>query len=116
MKISGKVWGYTQEIIKGSSFELHRIEVNEGGFCSLHKHIHKNNGFFVEAGGIEIEVHKNDYNLVDKTVLTDGDFMIVKAGEYHRFRGLEKSVVYEIYWIDDIAEDIERKEVGGTKE
>ena len=115
MKIAGKVWGYTQELIKGSSFEVHRIEIEKDGFCSLHKHNHKNNAFFVEDGTIEVEVHKNDYDLVDKTVLSDGDLLVVKAGEYHRFRGLDKSIVFEIYWIDDIAEDIQRKEVGGKE-
>ena len=50
MKIQGKVWGKTQEIFKNSNFELHRIEVNKGGFCSKHKHIHKINAFYIEKG------------------------------------------------------------------
>jgi mannose-6-phosphate isomerase-like protein (cupin superfamily) len=115
MKVSGKIWGKTQEIIKGSTFELHRIVIEKGGFCSLHKHEHKNNAFFVESGSIEIDVHKNDYDLIDKTYLNTGDMLVVKTGEYHKFKAVEDSIVYEIYWIDDISEDIIRKEVGGKK-
>lgn len=113
MNISGKVWGYTQELVKGASFEVHRIEIKEGGFCSLHRHLHKNNAFFVESGFIEVEVCKIDYNLVDKTNLQKGEMTVVKAGEYHKFKGIKESVVYEIYWTDNISEDIDRKEVGG---
>jgi len=115
MKIAGKVWGHTKEIIKGSAFEVHRIEINKGGFCSLHKHNHKNNAFFVESGIVEVEVHKNDYDLVDKTKLIVGEMVIVKAGENHRFKGIEDSIVYEIYWLDDINDDIVRIEVGGDE-
>jgi len=113
--IQGKVWGYTQEIIKGSSFEVHRIEIDKGGFCSMHKHIHKNNMFFVESGFITVEVKKKDYKLTDKTNLEMGEMMTVKAGEFHRFKAAKDSVVYEIYWIDDITDDIVRKKVGGIK-
>lgn len=113
--IQGKVWGYTQEIIKGSSFEVHRIEIDKGGYCSMHKHLHKNNMFFVEKGFIRVEVKKNDYDLTDKTNLEAGEMMIVKAGEFHRFRAAMDSVVFEIYWLDDIKEDIVRQKVGGKK-
>lgn len=113
MNIAGKVWGQTQQLIKGSFFEVHRIEIEKDGFCSLHKHNHKNNAFYVESGFIQVEVHKNDYDLVDITNVQQGELMIVKAGEYHRFKGLAESIVYEIYWVDNITEDIERKEVGG---
>ena len=43
MKIQGKVWGKPQEIFKNSNFELHRIEAKKGGYCSVHKHLHKFN-------------------------------------------------------------------------
>lgn len=114
MKTQGKVWGVTQELIKGSVFEVHRIEIKRKGYCSLHRHIHKNNMFFVESGLIEVEVHKNDYDLVDTTVLRAGQMTIVKPGEFHKFIAIEDSIVYEIYWLNDISDDIERKEVGGT--
>ena len=50
MNIQGKVWGETREIFSNPNFELHRIEVNKGAFCSKHKHIHKINRFTSKRG------------------------------------------------------------------
>jgi len=116
MVLNGKVWGKTLEIIKGSSFEVHRIEIYKHHYCSLHKHIHKNNLFFVEKGNIKIEVHKKEYDLIDETYLFDGDMTIVKPDELHRFVGIaDKSIVYEIYWVDNIKDDIIRVKSGGIE-
>ena len=41
--IAGKVWGNTQLIHSNGVLEFHRIEVNEGGKCSKHKHKYKYN-------------------------------------------------------------------------
>lgn len=111
--IQGKIWGHTEEIVKNSFFEIHRIEIKKGGFCSLHKHIHKNNMFYVEKGNINIEIHKLNYELIDITTLITGQMTIVIPGEFHKFIANEDSTVYEIYWLNNISEDIERKEVGG---
>ena len=32
--MQGKIWGKTLDIFKNSNFELHRIEIKKGGFCS----------------------------------------------------------------------------------
>ncbi|SVE31729.1 uncharacterized protein METZ01_LOCUS484583, partial [marine metagenome] len=49
-KVQGKVWGNTREIFLNHNFEIHRIEVDKGGFCSKHKHKNKINAFFIEKG------------------------------------------------------------------
>ena len=49
MMIAGKVWGTTENVFSNHNFEFHRIEVDKGGFCSKHKHVHKYNGFYVET-------------------------------------------------------------------
>ena len=56
MNIQGKVWGETREIFSNPNFELHRIEVNKGAFCSKHKHIHKINAFYIEKGKLKITI------------------------------------------------------------
>ena len=114
MNIQGKVWGETSFLFSENNVEINRIVCNKGCFCSKHKHISKYNMFFVEKGSIEISVWKNDYDLIDKTVLKQHQNCIVNPGEYHLFTSLElDTVVFEIYWVEMSKDDIERENVGG---
>lgn len=115
MILSGKVWGESLNIFTNQNFELHRIQVNKGGFCSKHYHEHKYNGFFIESGSLMISVWK-DYDLVDKTFLKTGQFMVVSPGEYHKFLALEDTIAYEIYWGTFDPNDIKRETQGGKTE
>jgi len=114
MSIQGKVWGKTQKIFANNNFELHRIEVNKGGFCSKHKHVHKINAFYIEKGKLKIRIHETEYDLVDETIASTGDLSIVKPGKYHEFEALEDTICYEIYWVELNHNDISRKNVGGV--
>lgn len=111
--IQGKVWGSTQCIIKTNNFEVHRISIKKGYECSKHKHNHKINGFFIERGVLEIHTWKNDYDLVDITKLSRGDFTEVCPNEWHKFVSITDVVAYEIYWLPSIDSDIIRDTVGG---
>ena len=115
MKIQGKVWGKTEEIFANNNFELHRIEVNKGGFCSKHKHIHKINAFYIEKGKLKISIYQTNYDLVDDTIANTGDLTIVKPGMYHEFEALEDTICYEIYWVELNHSDISRENAGGNK-
>lgn len=114
---SGKIWGETRTIHANSACELHRIEAVKDSECSKHCHQHKWNGFFVESGKLMIRVWKNDYNLVDETILSPGDYTAVKPGEYHQFVCLEDCVAFELYWANPLNhDDIKRETVGSKKE
>ena len=113
MSIQGKVLGKTQKIFANNNFELHRIEVNKGGFCSKHKHVHKINAFYIEKGKLKIRIHETEYDLVDETIASTGDLSIVKPGKYHEFEALEDTICYEIYWVELNHNDISRENVGG---
>ena len=116
MNIQGKIWGNTSIIFSNNNVEIHRINCIKGGYCSKHKHISKYNMFFVERGSLEISVWKNDYDLVDKTVIVAQQNCVVEPGEYHTFRCLEDdTVAFEIYWVEIDKNDIERKSVGGVE-
>ena len=113
---SGKVWGMTELVHANAVVEFHRIEANEGAFCSKHKHSHKWNGFFVESGSLKIKVWKTNYDLVDETILGPGDFTAVAPGEFHQFHALQPTIAVETYWSQELnMNDIVRKSVGGTK-
>ena len=113
MKIQGKVWGLTQEVFKNNNFEIHRIEIKKGGYCSKHIHIHKFNAFYIEKGKLKISIYQTDYDLVDDTIANTGDLSIVKPGKYHEFEALEDTICYEIYWVELDHSDINRETIGG---
>jgi quercetin dioxygenase-like cupin family protein len=112
---SGKVWGVTSLIEANSSLEFHKINIKKGGVCSKHKHKYKWNGFYVDSGKLIIRVWKNDYDLVDETVLSAGDYTKVSPGEYHQFEALADTQAYELYWAEFDHEDIERESTGYSK-
>jgi len=111
--VRGKIWGKTQTIIASPGVEMHAISILPNSECSLHCHRFKWNGFFVTKGTLTIEVHKNDYALVDKTVLGPGEFTTVGPGEYHRFISHREPVeAIEVYYQEPLSEDIVRKNAG----
>ena len=112
--IAGKVWGKTENVFTNHNFEFHRIEVNAGGYCSKHKHVHKYNGFFVESGKLVVSVWKSGYDLVDKTEISAGQFHVVPPGEFHVFEALEDTVAFELYWAEFDSNDIVRENHGGV--
>tara|TARA_B100002019_G_C21274529_1_gene604528 strand:- start:5596 stop:5943 length:348 start_codon:yes stop_codon:yes gene_type:complete len=113
MEKQGKIWGETELLFSKNNVEIHRIETVSGGYCSKHKHNSKYNAFFVEKGSLKITIWKNDYDLIDETILKAGDITSVKPNEFHMFTALEDTVAYEIYWSELISEDIIRENCGG---
>jgi len=110
----GKIWGNTFPLFNKNNVEIHRIEINKGGFCSKHKHVYKYNCFFVETGKLKISVWKNDYDLKDITILNNKESTIIPHGEYHQFEALEDTICYEIYWVELNENDIVRDNHGGN--
>ena len=116
MNKCGKIWGETAALFEKNNVEIHRIVIKPYSKCSLHKHEHKYNMFFIESGVLSVHVHKNDYLLVDTTQLVAGQSLIVFPGEFHQFEtGSEECVAYEVYWTQISASDIVRKDCGSTR-
>ena len=110
--ISVKIWGKTELIEANSSLEFHRINITKGGVCSKHIHRYKWNGFYVESGKLLIKVWKGDYELIDETILTAGQYTKVAPGEFHQFEALEDTTAFELYWANFDHEDIKRETIG----
>jgi quercetin dioxygenase-like cupin family protein len=110
----GKVWGLTQEIFNKNNVSINRISINKNSYCSKHCHQYKTNIFWIESGKILVEEWKKEYNLVDKTILQKGDCCSIPPNTYHKFTGLEDSIVYEIYYVELDNNDIIREDVGGS--
>ena len=110
---SGKIWGETVTVLSNPAVELHRISAKAGYRCSLHKHLHKWNGFYVERGTLEIHVVKSKYNLTDVTILNAGEFTTVPPGEKHFFLCKKDCIAFEVYYPELLTtEDIIREDVG----
>lgn len=109
----GKVWGSTESLFNKNNVEFHRIEAKKGGYSSKHKHLHKHNAFYIEKGKLLIKVWKQDYPLVDETIIKTGEMTVVKPDDYHQFEALEDTIAYEIYWTELHSGDIIREDHGG---
>lgn len=110
----GKIWGTTEQQIASPTFEMHRLIIKPNMQCSLHVHRRKWNAFLVLTGRLFIDVVKNDYPLTDVTELGPGEATTVGPGEHHRFRtGPEGCTAVEMYYMDALSNDIERKDHGG---
>ena len=60
-------------------------------------------------------VRKNDYDLVDTTILKAGQWCSVRPNEFHKFRTLDEHVeALEIYYLEPLTADIVRENVGGA--
>jgi len=107
-----KVWGETAKIFSLNNVEIHRIEIEPGGYCSEHCHEFKYNQFFIESGEIEVTIYR-DNGIEETTVLKPYDQTTVPPKLVHKFKANRKSIVYEIYWVAMEGEDIVRRTVGG---
>lgn len=114
MIVQGKAWGQSQLIWHGANVELHRIDVNQNGYCSVHRHQSKHNLFYVLSGALEIKVWQKAYELVDVTILRPGQTTTVSPGLLHQFRGLFATEALELYFVELRGDDIERESCGGA--
>lgn len=127
MSKQGKIWGTTEALLKNPIVEWHRIEVNKGFKCSVHKHSYKHNAFYVEKGALQILIYRDNVGAataitgvgnsisetIDRTLLTDGDHTTIAPNVYHCFVALEDTIAFELYWPELLTEDIRRLNSGG---
>lgn len=110
--IQGKIWGTTQRLFDHNGVSCDFIRVHKNYTCSIHSHSMRYNAFFVVSGKLVIEQWKNEYDLIDRTLLHSGSSCRVPAGEKHRFVALEETLALEWYWADNIRSDIFRESQG----
>ena len=114
-----KVWGLTRCILKQRGFEVHELNVLPGGYCSVHRHMDKENLFVVAEGRIIIETGSTDeawqVSNISRVSLEKGGHVEIPAGVWHRFESAEGARLIEVYHGDWRGEDIERATVGGRR-
>ena len=117
--IQGKVWGTTENIFSdGATVSAHALRIMQGAYCSIHKHTHKDNIFYVIGGKLEIAQwpcgKADDEGQPDVTILGPGQSTSVEAGNWHRFRAVSDVLCIEICYGKLIGEDIMRRSTGGA--
>jgi mannose-6-phosphate isomerase-like protein (cupin superfamily) len=110
----GKNWGYTTEFFRNAMVSAYHLEINEGGYCSEHRHKHKYNLFYIISGVLELTVW-HDSKTPDITIIEAGQSTAIPPGFYHKFKAKTKCECIEIYQVLLIGEDIERRTVGGLE-
>lgn len=83
-----KEWGY-EEIIANDGFCFKRLHLKRGYRCSLHHHKIKDELFYIESGMVMLECYGKQYFMSPKT------WHRVRPGVWHRFAGIEDSVILE---------------------
>jgi mannose-6-phosphate isomerase-like protein (cupin superfamily) len=109
-----KSWGVTRPLRYGERDELHHASIKKGGYSSRHRHVGKENYFYVLSGTLYIQRYDPDYRPVR---LTAGMAYVSPAGEWHRFYATTDVELIEYYWNADgnpiDPDDIERLDMGG---
>jgi len=107
MKIVDKVWGEEQILVNTKLYCLKYLYLKKGFQCSIHKHLIKNETFIMVSGDVYLEHGK-------KKCRMELDVPIqIHPTTYHRFSGLEDSVIIEVS-TRDRATDSYRKTESGT--
>ncbi len=100
-----KAWGWELWVTNGPLYCLKVLFIDAGWQCSLHRHIVKDETFFVLAGETRVECY---YASADKPMVA-GDRLHVSPGVWHRFGSQRGAVLLEVSSQHREA-DVERKE------
>jgi hypothetical protein len=85
-----KCWGKTRELVDSPFYSKHELEIEVGGYCSLHYHEFRANRFIVQSGLVEViemfgpivrKVLLGPDNTYDVASLVPHMFVVRKSGE-----------------------------------
>lgn len=114
-----KFWGVTSCIYHDAHFQVHRVMIVPGGYCSRHHHIAKFNEFYVMQGKLLVHHYRDgEDEPFDTKLLQANDKLTVPPLLWHRFEALDEPVhALEIYWLAGIhPNDIIRSDEGGVND
>jgi mannose-1-phosphate guanylyltransferase len=90
LQVVPKVWGSEQWIVNGDRYCGKLLLLMRGWQCSLHRHVVKDETFFVLSGRVRMELG------VETFELAQGQSTHVPPGALHRFAGLTDAEIIEI--------------------
>lgn len=122
-----KVWGTTTPKAVSPLYEAHELWIVKGGYCSIHRHVTKDNLFLGLLGTLTVKVFDSDANgrpilgrFRTELVAPERQPLMVSAGEWHQFVNYsgDEVVALELYYptagrLSVESPDIERYSEGG---
>lgn len=118
MEWKEKIWGKTREIIHSQFYAKYELEVEAGGYCSLHYHLTRANRFHVGTAHIQVIMMYGP--IVEKVTLGPDNVFDVPSLVPHMFCVLRSGSVVEEYFPDRngevLRDDIVRIFEGGELE
>jgi quercetin dioxygenase-like cupin family protein len=88
-----KEWGYEEIGVSTDKYCGKRLHLDKGSRCSLHRHS-KDETFYVESGQFYLELEDDNGNICGD-ILCKEDWVRISPNRWHRFSGLETSVIVE---------------------
>src|SRR3989338_4343898 len=90
-----KIWGYEEQIANFSErgYCGKKLHLNKGYRCSVHNHPEKDETFYIEKGRVYFELQNGE--CMEEAILISGNIIDIHDGKFHRFSGLEDSVIIE---------------------
>ncbi len=99
-----KDWGSEEWIVNNDKYCGKRLTLLQGWQSSLHMHPIKDETFYVDKGLVRLE-----YADAEPMLLRPGDSFHIEHGHYHRFTGMEHSIIYEFSTHHDDADVVRRE-------
>jgi len=99
-----KVWGSELWIVNNDKYCCKYLYLNKGAVSSYHRHLQKTETFLCTKGNVSLTIEGKKYNLDPLA-----EPITIEPNEYHKFEGLENSVILEVSTHHDDS-DVERLE------
>lgn len=105
-----KVWGHEEWIVNNSKYCGKKLVLKQGYSCSMHKHLIKDETFYILSGKILLETEYE--GIKESKLMTPGDVKHIKIGMWHRFIGVQDAEIIEFSTFH-MEEDSIRRELSG---
>ena len=100
-----KGWGFEKIICNSEKYCGKILHFYKGKKCSFHKHLLKDETFYIQSGELEVTFgNTDDITFARTIVLTAGDIFHVPVGLRHQMRAIQETDMFE-FSTQDFVED-----------
>jgi len=98
-----KSWGSSDRLYLDAHTQVEHIEIEQGGFSSIHRHWCKSNLFHCHAGILIVRIYGDPLSLTvtRSETVAPGTHMVVPPLVIHQFFANSHVAAREVYWTSD---------------